>query len=158
MGIPQFLCRRRQTCRSRQVWSQGCSSRLSCQLSVSADSRGRQAYLCKILLVCHNDVVLQRNNDILVGSIFKVVGNDPRIVLLDRVIVRPTLLQSPKVPRYYVFPCRRDDRLFRLINTSVEPSWGEIDRRVHVCDVFWLELESAWNRFAVGWETSVETQ
>ena len=40
------------------------------------------AHLRKLLLVRHDDVVLESDNDVLIRSEFEVVRNHPRIVLL----------------------------------------------------------------------------
>jgi hypothetical protein len=102
--------------------------------------------------------VLQRNNDILVCSILEIVRDDSRVVLLDGVVVRSTLLKPTEVPGDDVFACGSDDCLLRLVDSCVKSSRGEVDSRVHVCDVFWLELKSTRDGFGVGWETSVKAQ
>jgi len=85
------------------------------------------AYLGKILLICHDDIMFESDNDILVCTILEIIGNDPRVVLLDIIIVRTALLETTKVPSDDVFACRSDDSLFRLVDSGVETCWSKVD-------------------------------
>jgi len=101
--------------------------------------------------------MFQRHDNVLIGSILEIIRDNPRIVLLDIIIVRTALLESTEIPGNHVFARRSDDGLLSLVDSGVEPGGSEIDGRVHVCDMFWFELESAWDRFGVGRETSIES-
>ena len=102
-------------------------------------------YLSQVPLVCQQYIVLQRNDDILICAEFEIIRYDSRVILLlisrlryraahlDLVVVRPTLLQTPKIPWYIsfgmlsgklayynVFASRCNNGLFSLIYTSIK--------------------------------------
>jgi hypothetical protein len=55
-------------------------------------------HLLQLLLVHHEHIVLQCDDDIAVRTEFEVVSDDVRLVLADLVVIGATLLNSLKVP------------------------------------------------------------
>ena len=90
------------------------------------DGKGvAEAYLCQILLVRHDHIMLKSDNDILVGSIFEIIRHHSRIVLFDRVIIGPALFQTSEIPCDHVFASGCNYGLFSLVDTRIESGWGE---------------------------------